>query len=89
MRPTSVPTTADIQFNKEVDVYVNLVLEGFPATEKQLKRIQEAQTDDAYAAKCTSIVKRDGQTRIFYQVLSSLNFSLQMIWMFRKSPQSL
>ena len=49
--PTSVPTTADIQFNKEVDVYVNLVLESFPATEKQLKRIQEAQTGDAVCSQ--------------------------------------
>ena len=52
--PVSDPTSAYTQFNKEVDVYVNLVLESFPATEKQLKRIQEAQTEDAV---CSQVIK--------------------------------
>ena len=52
--PVSDPTSADTQFSKEVEAYVNLVLESFPATEKQLKRIQEAQTADAV---CTQLYK--------------------------------
>ena len=52
--PVSNPISADTQFNKEVEAYVNLVVESFPATEKQLKRIQEAQTEDAV---CTQVRK--------------------------------
>ena len=52
--PVSDPTSTDTQFDKEVEAYVNLVLESFPATEKQLKRIQEAQIDDAV---CTQVRK--------------------------------
>ena len=52
--PVSDPTSADTQFSKEVEAYVNLVFESFPATEKQLKRIQEAQTADAV---CTQLYK--------------------------------
>ena len=50
----SNPTSVDTQFDREVETYVNLVMESFPATEKQLKYIQEAQTEDAV---CTQVHK--------------------------------
>ena len=52
--PVSNPTAADTQFNTDVEAYVNSVLDSFPATEKQLKRIQNAQKGDAV---CTQLCK--------------------------------
>ena len=49
--PVSNPTSADTQFNSEVDAYVNLVLASFPATEKQLRHIQEAHTEDVVCSQ--------------------------------------
>ena len=52
--PVSNPTSADSQCNEDIEAYVNLVLESFPATEKQLKPIQNAQKEDAV---CTQLCK--------------------------------
>jgi len=50
----TVSTSVDTQFDKEVETYVNLVMESCPATEKQLKYIQETQKEDAV---CTQVHK--------------------------------
>ena len=52
--PVSNPAYNDTLFNKEVEAYVNLVLESLPATEKQLKRIKEAQAEDVV---CSQVLK--------------------------------
>ena len=36
--PVSSPTSDDTQFNSEVDVFVNLMLQGLPATEKSYSK---------------------------------------------------
>ena len=38
--PVSSPTSDDTQFNSEVDAFVNLMLQGLPATETKLQQIQ-------------------------------------------------
>ena len=45
------PTSEDTQFNSVVDAYVNLMLQGLPATEKQLQQIQQAQKQDPVCCK--------------------------------------
>ena len=52
--PVSNPTSADSQCNEDVEAYVNLVLESFLATEKQLKCIQNSQKEDTV---CTQLCK--------------------------------
>ena len=79
--PVSNPTSADTQFNKEVDAYVNLVLESFPATEKQLKRIQEAQSADAVCSQVHKYCKEGwpnkdllpGPIKPYFQFAGELN----------------
>ena len=46
--PVSSPTSEDTQFNSAVDAYVDLMLQGLPATKQQ---IQQAQKDDAVCCK--------------------------------------
>ena len=38
--PVSSPTSEDTQFNSAVNAYVDLMLQGLPATEKRLQQIQ-------------------------------------------------
>ena len=79
--PVSNPTSTDTQFNKEVDVYVNLVLESFPATEKQSKHIQEAQTEDAVCSQMHKYCKErwpnkdllPGPLKPYFQFAGNLN----------------
>ena len=49
--PVSSPITDDTQFNSEVDAFVNLMLQGLPATERKLQQIQQAQKEDAICCK--------------------------------------
>ena len=49
--PVSSPTFNDTRFNSEVDAFVNLMLEGLPATEIKLQQIQQAQKEDAICCK--------------------------------------
>ena len=41
--PVTSPTSEEMQFSSSVEAYVNLVLQGLPATEKRLEQIQQAQ----------------------------------------------
>ena len=49
--PVTSPTSEEMQFSTSVEAYVNLVLQGLPATEKQLEEIQQAQKQDAVCCK--------------------------------------
>ena len=49
--PVSSHTSEDTQFNSAVDAYVDLMLQGLPATEKRLQQIQQAQKEDAVCCK--------------------------------------
>ena len=79
--PVSNPTSTNTQFNKEVDAYVNPVLESFPATEKQSKHIQEAQTEDAICSQMHKYCKEGwpnkelppGPLKHYFQVAGKLN----------------
>ena len=47
--PVSSPTPEDTQFNSAIDAYVDLMIQGLPATEKRLQQIQQAQNKMPYA----------------------------------------
>ena len=49
--PVSSPTPEDTQFNSAIDAYVNLMIQGLPATEKRPQQIQQAQKQDAVCCK--------------------------------------
>ena len=49
--PVSSPTPEDTQFNSAIDAYVDLMIQGLPATEKRLQQIQQAQKQDAVCCK--------------------------------------
>ena len=49
--PVTSPTSEEMQFSTSVEAYVNLVLQGLPATEKRLEQIQQAQKQDAVCCK--------------------------------------
>ena len=67
--PVSSPTPEDTQFNSAIDAYVNLMIQGLPATEKQLQQIQQAQNQDAVCCKLIKYCQEVGQGGILYQVL--------------------
>ena len=45
------PTSEDTQFNSAVDAYVDVMLQGLPATKKRLQQIQQAQKEDDVCCK--------------------------------------
>ena len=49
--PVTSPTSEEMQFSTSVEAYVNLVLQGMPATEKRLEQIQQAQKQDTVWCK--------------------------------------
>ena len=49
--PVTLPTSEEMQFSTSVEAYVNLVLQGLPATEKRLEQILQAQKQDAVCCK--------------------------------------
>ena len=52
--PLSAPTQADRDLHKETDVFINLVIENLPATDKRLEEIKKAQQSDK---ECQLIAK--------------------------------
>ena len=49
--PVTSPTSEEMQFSSSVEAYFSLVLQGLPATEKQLEQIQQAQKQDSVCCK--------------------------------------
>ena len=44
--PTSTPTSADQQFHHEGNAFINMVIQGLPASDRQLETIKEQQEQD-------------------------------------------
>ena len=49
--PSSAPTEEEVQFQQDVEAYVDLVVRALPATEQRLDQIRQKQGDDAICRK--------------------------------------
>jgi len=49
--PTDLPSSSDVCFAAEAQAFVNMVLQGIPATEQRLAQIKEFQSTDRVCAQ--------------------------------------